>query len=122
MLAILSAFGLWAKSNIKWVAIILTVVATLFVGWWGVSMIKEVEVQRAEIVRLEMEVNYKQLAIDLYKRNAEVLAVVLKDREDEIQVLEGQLDGLTDDLPKDEHELAPDSTQEFFRRLRERLP
>lgn len=121
MLALFSAFSVWFKSNLKWIAIILAILAFLFVGWWGVSLIREVEAQKAEITRLEMEVNYKQLAIDLYKRNAEVLAIVLKDREDEIKNLEGQLDGLTDDLPEDASEVAPESTQEFFNRLRERL-
>lgn len=109
------------KTNIKWIAIILGIIAFLLVGWKFYSLTTQVATSQAEIARLNSDIAYKNLAIELYKSNAASVEKALLDRENTVRELEGQLEDIQRDLPPDVKDDAPPSTAEFIERLRSRL-
>lgn len=94
----------------------------LLIGWKFYSMTNQVATAQAEIVRLEAEINYKNLAIELYKSQAASIQEALLQRDQDLKSLEIQLEDIQNNLPEDVSDYAPPSTQEFINRLRERLP
>ena len=109
------------KTNIKWVAIILVTLSVFLVGWKFYSLTNEVASSKAEITRLNTEIKYKNLAIELYKSNVASVEEALKQKELEIRENLENFKDLQNGLSPDAADEAPPSTQEFIDRLRGKL-
>lgn len=112
--------SLWA--NIKWVAIIVAILASLLVGWKFYSLIQENASYEAKIVSLQGVIASKDLVIELYQAKAKSVEDALKQRDLEERKSLEDLKDLQLDLPPDNQDAAPPSTQEFFNRLYKKLP
>jgi len=112
--------SLWA--NIKWVAIIVGILAVLLVGWKFYDLTSENASYEAKITNLNGIIASKDLSIELYQAKAKSVEDALNQRDQEERAALERLKDLQLNLPADNNDLAPPSTQEFFNRLSKQLP
>ena len=112
--------SLWA--NIKWIAIIVGILAVLLVGWKFYDLTSENAAYEAKITNLNGIIASKDLSIELYQAKAKSVEDALNQRDQEERDALEKLKDLQLNLPADNNDLAPPSTQEFFNRLSKQLP
>lgn len=114
---ILGRIAAFFLGNIKWIAII-GLAMTLIGGFVKyTAMVKELERSRITIAQLENNIVEKEATIEFEKNKANVLQDLINSRDTELNQLRERLDGITDDLPSDSTDVAPESIRETLRRL-----
>lgn len=106
------------RTNIKWVAIIM-MTATIALGAIKVKNLIEANAQhKFTIQQLELDVQNKNSVIDLLKKQAALTEQIILDRDAIIDAIEETTSRVTEDLPEDEGDQAPESSKELIRRLK----
>lgn len=113
------AFFGFLKMNIKWVAIIVLVLAGLFMLWKYSKMVSELATAKHVISQLEENIRVKDETIK-FERD---LRVILEDSLERIQKdndrLNEALENIGENLGEDSENLAPGSIREVIKRLRD---
>ena len=115
MLAILS----FIKINIKWVAIIILVLAGLFLFWKFNNMASKLATAEHVISQLEENVRDKERALKFEQDLRSITEDSLERIQEDNRKLSEQLENIGTDLGEDSSDLAPASIREQLRRLRD---
>ena len=116
------AFFGWIKSNLKWIAIIAVVAVVAFGAWRYTKLVEDYAKAEQKIVLLEQNVKDKENAIAFLqeeKKISERLIISFMEQNDK---LEEDLKNITENLPSDFNDLAPESIREALKRLQDITP
>lgn len=105
------------KVNIKWVAIIVLVLAGLFLLYRYNKMVSELATAQHIIGQLEQNIKDKDETIKLERDLRTILEAALADIQRENEKLNETLENITNDLGEDANDLAAKSLREALRRL-----
>lgn len=107
------------KDSLKWVVIFIAACFFAFAGWKAYDAIKKNGAYEIKIEQLEQNIKVKELSIELYKDKVKNFEEVLDERDTTIRDMADQIADILLDLPEDQNDKVPHSTQIFIDRLRE---
>src|SRR5210317_590081 len=108
-------FGFSPSTIIKWVAILAVVTAISGGIWKYTSMVRQLAIANQTIEQLEKAIESRESALRIERALNTALNDELESLRAEKQVLEDSLSGITEYLPDDAQELAPESLRETIR-------
>lgn len=107
----------WLSSNIKWVAIILGIIALTGFGAKLYSTVKKIGEYEILLETQRISIENKTKQIEALQQEVLLQGYIIKGRDEELQRLEDKLEGLTDNLGMGADDPAPESLKEFIKRL-----
>lgn len=111
----------WIKSNVKWIVIGAAVLVGAFALNTLYNTILENGQYQIEVKTLKESIESQRNLIVKMQEDRLLVEQVIKERDDRMQILQGQIDGITDDLGEGTNDQAPDVYKELFRRLNQRV-
>lgn len=116
-LSILGIFNFF-KTNIKWIAIILVSLIITFGLWRYTRLVENYALAQQTIEQQQQIIRDKEKQI-IKERELNALSnSIIEEQAKELANIQSSLDNITNNLPDDSKELAPESIRETIRRLR----